>query len=310
MRISLNWLKDYVDIPVGVDDLAKILTMLGLEIEAIERPGAEIQNVFVGQILSIDPHPDADKLVVCKTDIGKPEPLQIVCGAKNMKVGDKVPTAVVGAKLAGGFEIGRRKMRGVESQGMMCSADELGIGEDHSGLLILDPATPIGVDAKPILGLDDVIMELEITPNRGDWACMIGVARELAGYFNTPMRVPEIVLTESGSPAAKLSSVTIENDELCPRYAGRVLTGAKIGPSPQWMCSRLLAAGQRPISNVVDVTNYVMLETGHPLHAFDYDLLREHRIVVRNPRCGEQIKTIDGQMRDLDPEMLIIADAE
>ena len=310
MRISLNWLTDYVDIPVGVDDLAKILTMLGLEIEAIERPGAEIENVFAGQILSIDPHPDADKLVVCKTDIGKPEPLQIVCGAKNMKVGDKVPTAVAGAKLAGGFEIGRRKMRGIESQGMMCSARELGLGEDHSGLLILDPATPIGADVKPILGLDDVIMEIEITPNRGDWACMMGVARELGAFFNTPMRVPEIVLTESGAPAAKLSSVTIENDELCPRYAGRVLTGAKIGPSPQWMCRRLIAAGQRPIGNVVDVTNYVMLETGHPLHAFDYDLLREHRIVVRNPRCGEQIKTIDGQMRDLDPEMLIIADAE
>jgi phenylalanyl-tRNA synthetase beta chain len=310
MRISLNWLADYVDIPVGVDELAKILTMLGLEIEAIERPGAEIENVFVGQILSIEPHPDADKLVVCKTDIGKPEPLQIVCGAKNMKVGDKVPTAVIGAKLAGGFEIGRRKMRGIESQGMMCSADELGLGADHSGLLILDPATPIGADAKPILGLDDVVMEIEVTPNRGDWACMLGVARELAGYFNTPMRVPAIVLTESGAPAAKLSSVTIENDELCPRYAGRVLTGAQIAPSPQWMCSRLLAAGQRPINNVVDVTNYVMLETGHPLHAFDYDLLRERRIVVRNPRHGEQIKTIDGQMRNLDPEMLIIADAE
>jgi len=310
MRISLNWLKEYVDIPIGVDELADVLTMLGLEIEAIERPGDDIQEVYVGKILSIEEHPDADKLVVCKTDVGGAEPLQIVCGAKNMKEGDRVPTAVVGAKLAGGFEIGRRKMRGIESQGMMCSARELGLGEDHSGLLILDESAPVGEDVKPLLGLDDVIMEIEVTPNRGDWASMIGVARELAGYFNTELRIPEIALEESGKSASEMSSVSIENDELCPRYVGRVLTGAKIGPSPQWMCNRLIAAGQRPISNVVDITNYVLLETGHPLHAFDYDLLAENRIVVRNPKAGETITTIDGDVRELDPNMLIIADAE
>lgn len=310
MRVSLNWLKEYVDIPVGPDELAEKMTMLGLEIEAIERPGAEIKDVYVGQILSIEQHPDADKLVVCKTDIGKGEPLQIVCGAKNMKVGDKVPTAIVGATLPGGFEIGRRKMRGIESAGMMCSARELGMGEDHSGLLILDPDMPIGDNALPHLGLDDVIFEIEVTPNRGDWACMIGVARELAALFGTTYRIPEVKLTESAPSAASMSSVTIENDDLCPRYIGRVLTDVKIGPSPTWMANRLIAAGQRPINNVVDITNFVLLETGHPLHAFDYDLLKENRIVVRTAKPGEKIVTIDGDVRDLSPDMLVIADAE
>jgi phenylalanyl-tRNA synthetase beta chain len=310
MRVSLNWLREYVDVPVPVDELAHDLIMLGLEIVAIERPGAELTNIYTGKILSIDPHPDADKLVVCMTDIGKPEPLQIVCGAKNMNVGDIVPTAVHGATLAGGFEIGRRKMRGVESQGMMCSARELGLGDDHTGLLILDPTTQVGQDAIPILGLDDVILDLEITPNRGDWASMIGVAREVAALLATCVRMPEIRIEESGPPAAQLSSVTIENDDLCPRYIGRVLTGVKIAPSPQWLCRRLIASGQRPINNVVDITNYVLMETGHPLHAFDYDLLKENRIVVRTPRPGETITAIDGQVRGLTPDMLIIADGQ
>jgi len=310
MRVSLNWLKEYVDITLGVDELAHVLTMLGLEIEAIERPGAEISKVVTGKILSIDSHPDADKLVVCKTDVGQDEPLQIVCGAKNMKAGDIVPTVLVGGTLVGGFKIGSRKMRGVESFGMMCSAQELGLGEDHSGLLILDPNIPVGQDAIPILGLDDVIFEIEITPNRGDWACMIGVAREVAAYFGTPLRIPEIAIQESEPAASTLSSVAIENEELCPRYIGRVLTDVKIGPSPQWLCQRLVASGQRPINNVVDITNFVLMETGHPMHAFDYDRLQENRIVVRNPKPGETIKTIDGDVRALDPEMLIIADAD
>jgi len=310
MRVSLNWLREYVDIDLGVDELAHKMTMLGLEIEAIERPGAEVKNVFVGQILSIDPHPNADKLVVCKTDVGQGEPKQIVCGASNMKVGDKVPTAVVGATLAGGFEITGRKLRGVESQGMMCSAQELGVGEDHSGLLILDPGTPVGGDALALLGLDDVVFEVEVTPNRGDWASMIGIARELAALFDTAVRIPVLTIEEDTRDAAQLSSVTIENPDLCPRYIGRILTDVKIGPSPQWMCTRLIAAGLRPISNVVDITNYVLMETGHPLHAFDCDLLKENRIVVRTARPGESITSIDGEVRELTPDMLIIADAD
>jgi len=310
MRVSLNWLKEYVDIPVGVDELAHTLTMAGLEIEAIDRPGADISKVFTGKILSIERHPDADKLVVCRTDIGQGEPLQIVCGATNMRVGDIVPTAIVGATLAGKFEICRRKMRGIESQGMMCSARELGMGDDHTGLLILPSDTPIGQDAIPILGLDDVVFDLEITPNRGDWASLIGVARELAAVFGGRVRMPEIRIAESGPSASELSSVRIEDDDLCPRYIGRVLSDVKIGPSPEWMCRKLLAAGQRPISNVVDITNYVLFETGHPLHAFDYDLLKGNRIVVRTPRAGETITSIDGEVRELSQDMLIIADAD
>ncbi|HEX72272.1 MAG TPA: phenylalanine--tRNA ligase subunit beta, partial [Candidatus Hydrogenedentes bacterium] len=290
--------------------LAEHLTMLGLEIEAIERPGAEISEVYIGQILSIEPHPDADKLVVCHTDIGREDPLQIICGATNMKVGDKVPTAVVGATLPGGFAITRRKMRGIESFGMMCSPKELGLGEDHQGLMILDPETPVGADAKTALGLDDVILEIEVTPNRGDWDCMIGVARELAAFYNTPCRIPVLRLDETGEAATALSSVTIEDPEKCPRYIGRVLDGVRVGPSPDWLCRRLIAAGQRPINNIVDITNYVLLETGHPLHAFDYDKLAENRIVVRCARPGESITTLDGAARKLTPDMLVIADAK
>jgi phenylalanyl-tRNA synthetase beta chain len=310
MRVSLNWLKDYVDFNMTVDEIDHAFTMLGFGVDAVERPGADVKNVVIGRILSIQPHPDADKLVVCRTDIGRGEPLQIVCGAKNMKEGDIVPTAVIGATLVGGFEIGKRKMRGIESQGMMCSARELGLGDDHTGLLIMDPATPVGEDALPILGLDDVILDLDITPNRGDWASMIGVARELAALLGTRVKMPQVRLQESDFTAESLSSVVIENADLCPRYVGRVLTDVKIGPSPDWMCRRLIAAGQRPISNIVDITNFVMLELGHPLHAFDYDLLKENRIVVRNPRPGETITTIDGQVRALSPDMLIIADAQ
>ena len=309
MRISLNWLKDYVRIEVDADTLAQQMTMLGLEIESIERPGADISGVVVGKILSIEPHPNADKLVVCKTDVGQPDPLQIICGAKNMSVGDKVPTAVIGARLAGGFEIARRKMRGIESFGMMCAADELGMGDDHSGLIIMDPGSPIGVDAKPLLGLDDVIFEIEVLPNRGDWASMIGVARELAALYRTALHIPQISLTETGAPAAERSSVTNHAPDLCPRYIGRVLTGIRIAPSPDWLCKRLRAAGQRPINNVVDVTNYVLLETGHPLHAFDFDKLAENRIVVRRAEPGEVMPTLDGQERAVKPEMLLIADA-
>ncbi|GMV91550.1 MAG: phenylalanine--tRNA ligase beta subunit [Candidatus Hydrogenedentota bacterium] len=310
MRISYRWLKELVEFDLDPEELARRLTLLGLEIESIERPGAEVREVWVGRILEIKPHPDADKLVVCQTDVGKDDPLQIVCGAKNMKVGDLVPTAVVGATLPGGFAIGRRKMRGVESQGMMCSARELGLGQDHDGLLILPQDLPIGADAIPLLGLDDVILEIEVTPNRGDWAGMIGVARELAASLGTRMILPDANVGEAGGPVGDLSSVTIEDTELCPRYTGRVLTDVQIGPSPLWMVQRLVHAGQRAISNIVDITNYVMLETGHPLHAFDYHKLLQNKIVVRRAKQGETIKTIDEQVRSLEEHMLVIADAE
>jgi phenylalanyl-tRNA synthetase beta chain len=310
MRISYRWLKELVDFDLEPEDLARRLTLLGLEIESMERPGAGIREVYIGRILEIKPHPDADKLVVCQTDVGKPQPLQIVCGAKNMKVGDLVPTAVVGATLPGDFTISRRKMRGVESQGMMCSSQELGLGEDHAGLLILSADLPVGADAIPILGLDDTILEIEVTPNRGDWAGMIGVARELAASLEIPFTLPSTTIIEGGQAASELSSVTIEDPQLCPRYIGRVLTGVRVGPSPMWMVQRLAHAGQRSISNLVDITNYVMLETGHPLHAFDYAKLLRNKIVVRCAKHGETIRTIDEQVRTLDEQTLVIADAQ
>lgn len=310
MLVSLDWLKQYIGIPDDVPALAEKMTMLGLEIEAIHHLGAGIDGVVVGEIKVIEPHPDADRLVVCKTHVGEEAPLQIVCGATNMKVGDKVPTAVVGATLPGDFKIGKRKMRGVESQGMMCSSKELNLGEDHSGLMILPPDAPIGEDAKEVLGLNDTIVEIEITPNRGDWASMIGVARELAAAYRTDLRIPAVDVPESDKKAGTLSSVTIEAPDLCPRYAGRVIENVTVGPSPLWLTSRLIAAGQRPINNVVDITNYVLLETGQPLHAFDYEKLAENRIVVRTALDGETILTLDGEERTLSHDMLVIADAE
>lgn len=310
MRVSLNWLKEYVNIEVSAEELAHQMTMLGLEIESIERLGGDIKDVYVGKILSIEPHPDADKIVVCQTDVGGETALQICCGAKNMKVGDKVPTAVIGASLPGGFEIARRKMRGVESQGMMCASTELGLPKGEDGLLILDADAPIGMDIKTHLGLDDTVLEIEVTPNRADWASMIGVARELAALYDTELRVPALELKEGTTPINSLTSVTVEAPDLCPRYMGRVLTNVKVGPSPEWLCKRLLAAGQRPINNIVDVTNFVLLETGQPLHAFDHAKLAENRIVVRRASVGESIHTLDGEKRSLADDMLVIADAK
>ncbi|MEK7793834.1 MAG: phenylalanine--tRNA ligase subunit beta [Candidatus Hydrogenedentota bacterium] len=310
MKLSLNWLKDYIDLDVSVAELCERMTMLGLEIENVEHIGAEISGVVIGKILEINPHPDADKLVVCRTDVGQAEPLQIVCGAKNMKPGDLVPTATPGGTLPGGITLGKRKMRGVESQGMMCSARELGMGEDHDGLLILDPSFQIGSDAKAALGLDDVVLDIEVIPNRGDWASVIGISRELSAAYGIPMRMPETQAAESGAPAASVSSVTIEDSDICPRYVGRIVRGVKIGPSPTWLVRRLASAGQRSINNVVDITNYVLMETGQPLHAFDFDRLTDQRIVVRRARGGETIKTIDQETRTLTSEMLVIADAK
>lgn len=309
MRVSLNWLREFVEFDQSPSELADTLTMLGLEIESIESMDEGVENIKVGEIQSIEPHPDADRLVVCKTDVGGGEPLQIVCGAKNMSVGDRVPTAVVGGSLPG-FKIGKRKMRGVESQGMMCSAKELGLGEDHSGLLILDQTSEIGADAVELLGLDDTVLDIEITPNRGDWAGMIGIARELAAHLGVPLTLPDDSVNETDDPAEKLSSVTIEDAELCPRYAGRILRNARVGRSPAWLCQRLVAAGQRPINNIVDITNYILMETGQPLHGFDFDTLAEQRIVVRRAKAGEKMKTLDGEDRALLNDMLVIADAK
>jgi phenylalanyl-tRNA synthetase beta chain len=310
MKIPLSWLNEYIDLSdISVTELCQTMTMLGLEIESVEETGAEIKNVVVGHILSIEAHPDADKLVVCKTDVGEDEPTQIVCGATNMKVGDKVPTAKVGGKLQG-FEIGKRNMRGVASAGMMCSGKELGLGGDHSGLLILDPDMEVGIDVRGPLGINEVVLEIEVTPNRNDWSGLIGIARELSAFYKRPLVMPEISLQEGTTETADVTSVTIEAPTLCNRYTGRVIKGVTVAESPEWLQKRLVDAGQRPINNVVDITNYILLETGHSLHAFDLNKLAEKRIVVRTVKDGEKIKTIDEEERILNAEMLVIADAQ
>lgn len=311
MKIPLSWLNEYVDLnDISVEDICDTMTMLGLEIESVEETGADIQNIVVGHIQSIEPHPDADKLVVCKTDVGEDEPVTIVCGASNMSVGDKVPTARIGGTLPGGFKIGKRKMRGIASQGMMCSAKELGLGEDHSGLLILDKSLEIGTDVRGPLGLNETVLEIEVTPNRNDWSGLIGIARELSAHYKRPLLIPDSSVTISTTNTYDVTSITIEAPDLCNRYIGRVVKGVKIGPSPEWLQKRLIDAGQRPINNVVDVTNYVLLETGQPLHAFDLNKLNGNRIVVRQAKDGEIIKTIDQEERKLSSDTLVIADAK
>jgi len=308
MLVPLQWLRDYVDFDLTAEQVAERLTVAGLEVESIDTIGEPTPLIVVGKILSIDKHPNADKLVVCKVDVGD-EVKTIVCGASNMKVGDKVPTALVGAEMSGGFRIEKRPLRGVESEGMMCSETELGVGEDAGGLLILPEDAPVGVRFDEYMNLPDTVLDIYVTANRPDCACMVGVARELAAMLGNQLWEPPTEVVESGgTPVDNLTRVDVPDDDLCPRYAARVVTGVTIRRSPIWMAERLRRSGLRPINNVVDATNYVLLELGHPLHAFDYDKLRENRIVARRARAGESITTIDGVDRELTGDMLVIAD--
>jgi len=309
MLVSLNWLKELVTTDTTPDRLTDMLTMAGVEVEAAEEVRPDFEKVIVGRILKISPHPNADKLVLCEVDAGGQSPLGIVCGAANMKEGDKVPVAVVGARLVGDIEVKKTNIRGEPSAGMMCSERELGFGDDHSGIMILPSDAPVGGAFDEIMELNDVVLELGITPNRPDCLSMIGVAREVAAITRTQARLPQFDVPEKGPETASLTSVTIDDAAGCPRYAARVVTGVKIGPSPAWMQQRLIKVGLRPLNNVVDITNYVLMELGHPLHAFDYDKLGENRIVVRCARAGESITTLDGVERELSERMLVIADA-
>ncbi|MCE5203146.1 MAG: phenylalanine--tRNA ligase subunit beta [Actinomycetia bacterium] len=312
MRVSLKWLKELVDIPVPLEELIDRLDMTGTKVETVHVLGERLDGVLIGQVLTKDKHPHADKLSYCTVDIGADEPLKIVCGATNFKAGDKVPVATVGTILTGGVTIKRAKLRGLESQGMMCSARELGVGGDASGLLILPEDAPVGVPFSEWAGLGDTVLELEITPNRPDCLSMVGVAREAGAVFRTAVRTPEWVLTESGSPVGEAVDVQIEDASLCPRYTARVIRGVTIGPSPDWLAERIVASGARPINNVVDVTNYVMFELGQPLHAFDLATIGTAQgrasIAVRTAKPGERLVTLDGQDRELSAETLVIAD--
>lgn len=317
MKSSLKWMQDYVEVDMTQDlqKFADKLTDSGIPVEQVEYRGDDIKHIVTGKITQIDKHPDADKLVICQLDIGT-EQLQIVTGAPNVLVGQVVPVAVHGAYLPGGVRIKKSKLRGVESNGMLCSAHELGfddsvlLPEDRVGIWILPPETPVGVDAVEYLGLQDVVYEYELTPNRADCFSMVGLSREFAVLSNKTATYPEITVTESDETIDGKVKISIEDEDLCGRYAARLLTNVKIGKSPMWMQQRLRKSGVRPINNIVDVTNYVMIELGIPLHAYDYDQVAGHHLIARRAKKDEVIKTLDGIDRPLNEEMLVIADEE
>ncbi len=307
MKVSLRWLQELVDIPTDDPiEIEAVFASLGHEVEGYEILELPFTEVIVGRVAEVEKHPDADRLRFCKVDLGGDELHDIVCGAWNFEAGDVVPVSVPGAKLAGGLEVGVRKIRGITSHGMICSASELGLGDDHSGIMVLDPDTPIGSDFADLVPLPDVVFDLSITPNRPDAMSMIGLAREVAAYYRTEVRMPEVEPPTVDRTSAV--QVTIEDPKGCPRYVGREVDGVRIGPSPLWMQHRLRAADVRPINNVVDITNYVLLEFGQPLHGFDLDKVAGEQIVVRRARPGETLTTLDGVDRALDVLDLMICD--
>ena len=310
MNVTLNWLKDYIDFEFSPSELADRLTMLGIEVEAIKELGTGLEGVVVGKVSAVGPHPNADKLVLCQVDVGEPEELQIVCGAPNVRVGMLAPVATIGATLPIGLTIKSAKLRGEVSQGMLCSEKELGFSEEAAGLMELPTDVSVGSSLVAALGLDDVMFELEITPNRPDCLSLIGVAREIRAETGNSLKLPRVDLQENETDIRSLTSVTIDAPDLCPRYAARVIQGIKVAESPAWLQRRLESVGIAVINNIVDVTNFVLMEYGQPLHAFDYHKLAENRIVVRRAVDGEQLTTLDEIDRELTADMLVIADAE
>ena len=307
MKFSVNWLREFVDLPTKVEDLADLLTLAGTEIEGIEQRGANIDKVVVAQINASAQHPNGDRLSVCQVDDGTGQTRQIVCGAKNYQVGDKVPLALPGAVLPNGTKISESKLRGVESQGMLCSAIELGLGEDSAGLLILSPDAKVGAPITELFPAD-TILEVEITPNRGDLLSHNGLAREIAALSKQTLRWSAKAMGD-GAPPRQQQGVTIEAAQECPFFSIRRIEGLKVAPSPGWLRARLEAAGIRSINNIVDISNFVMLELGQPTHAFDADKLRG-KINVRLARAGEKFLALDGKTYALNPRDLVIADDE
>ncbi|MCU6792132.1 phenylalanine--tRNA ligase subunit beta [Paenibacillus sp. WQ 127069] len=325
MKVSYQWLSQYVDVSgFTAAELAEKLTRSGVEIDSVEDRNKGVEGVYVGFVKSREKHPDADKLSVCKVDVGQGEDLQIVCGAKNVDAGQKVPVAIVGAKLPDGLNIKRAKLRGVESQGMICSAKELGLNdkllpkEIQEGILVLPGDTEIGASILNVLGISDEVLDFDLTPNRSDCLSMLGAAYEIAAVLGRPVRLPD---SEQGAAdnvgagkvarqASEQISVEITAKEQCSHYAAKLIEGVHVGTSPLWIQNRLMAAGIRPINNIVDITNYVMLEYGQPLHAFDADKLDNGHIDVRLAQSGEKLVTLDGVERSLEPHMLLITDGK
>jgi len=308
MQVSYNLLKEYVDIDISPEDLTKRLTINGIILESEDRITSEIEKVIVGKIIKIDSHPESEKLSLCQIDI-KNKILSILCGATNIKVSDKVPVALDGAKLPQISIIKRKKIRNIFSDGMLCSASELGIESGTSlGILILDKDSPIGEDIRNIINFDDTIFEFEIHSNRPDLMSIIGIAREIAAITNKELKIPEVQIKEEGKRIEEDITLKIEVEELCPRYTGRIIKDVKVEESPLWLKWKLKLLGIRPISNIVDITNYILMETGQPLHAFDLDLIQEKTVIVRKGRAGEIIRTLDDTERQVQANMLLIAD--
>lgn len=317
MRVSYKWLQNYIDLEgVTAEDLAEKLTRAGIEVEVVHKRNEGISNVVIGYVQERKQHPNADKLSLCLVDLGEEEPVQIVCGAPNVDQGQKVPVAKIGAVLPGNFKIKKSKLRGEVSQGMICSAQELGIEERlvapefKDGIMVLPNDYPVGEDALALLDLDDEVLELELTPNRADCLSMLGVAYEVAAILDREVKLPQIELAEHADSIDSHVSIELKADDLCPYYVARKVTNVKIGPSPMWLQNRLIAANIRPINNVVDVTNYVLLEYGQPLHAFDASKVKDGHIVVREADAGEEVVTLDDQERTLEAGTLVIADPE
>ncbi len=307
MLVSLKWLKDYVDVDIPPEELSERLTMAGLEVDSLNRIEPAFRGIRVGRILSLRPHPQADSLSLCKIDTGD-ETYAVVCGAANIRVGDIVPLAPVGALLPGGDVIRSARIRGEVSEGMLCSEDELGIGSDASGIMILPSDLPLGRELSDALDLSDHVLDIGVTPNRSDCLSLVGVAREVAAILGKPLRFPRFIVHENGEDIRDITSVAIEDPDLCPRYTARIVKKVKIGPTPLWMRRKLEAVGLRSINNVVDVTNFVMMELGQPLHAFDFRFLEEGRIVVRRSRAGEIFVSLDEKERILQADTLMICD--
>ncbi|NLO47015.1 MAG: phenylalanine--tRNA ligase subunit beta [Clostridiales bacterium] len=315
MKLSRKWLNDFTHISATDKEYAEKMTMSGSKVETIECPGREITNVVVGKVLDIVRHENSDHLFICKVDVSRDEPITVVTGAQNVSKGDIVPVALHGATLPGGIKITKGNIRGVKSEGMLCSLSELNLTVNDypyaasDGIFIIRENCVIGEDIRPVLGLDDSIVDFEITNNRADCLCMRGLARESAAVFRVSLNLPDPKVKGSGGSITDYLDINIENAQLCPRYTARFVKNIKVGPSPSWMRERLRSCGVRPINNIVDITNYVMLEYGQPMHAFDYACVSGKRIIVRNAFEGEVMATLDGTPRALTPDMLVIADA-
>ncbi|MCX5993528.1 MAG: phenylalanine--tRNA ligase subunit beta, partial [Chloroflexi bacterium] len=312
MKVPLKWLKDYVDIDIPVDELAGKLTLAGLEVSNIQVIGGSWDRVMVGRILAVNPHPNADRLRLATVDLGGRQ-ITVVCGAPNLVVNDKIAFALVGARLIDGRsgvieELKPAKIRGIVSEGMICAEKELGISDEYEGILVLPQEYEIGRPLADYLG--EIIFDIDITPNRADCLSVMGIAREAAAITGNPFRMPDLSYPESDKPVESYASVEVKDPDLCPRYCASVIEGITPGSSPKWMQDRLAACGARPINNIVDVTNYVMLEFGQPLHAFDYRDIRGHKIMVRRAANGETMYTLDEVERKFSGEILLITDAE